>query len=85
MVHIELSKCGRMNSELETHPDAGVTQGLIDAGEASPGATLEDDPGLNVAPAIDIGRCLRSQDYCSLGRRISSNVCNSARNAVERR
>ena len=78
MVHIELSKRGRMSSEFKTYRslaaqrnnlDTDVTQGLIDASEADPEATLEDtasDPLLNVAPAIDIsakiaGRPLRSQ------------------------
>ena len=57
----------------EKYSDADVTQGLIDASEADPEATLEDTANelvLNAAPAIDIsaktaGRYLRSQNYYS--------------------
>ena len=55
MVHIELSKCGMMSGEWKTHTlgkrtrpgrpekcrDTDVAQGLIDASEADPKATLE--------------------------------------------
>ena len=66
----------------EKYPDTDVTQGLIDASEADPEATLEDtanDLVLNVAPAMDIsaktaGRCLRSQNYYSFTMQVEGNL-----------